>query len=118
MATATEKQFTIGMVVSCKRSDCTQAEEACSTCVESFVGENIKLHDRFALRQITTENQSKQFSVSFNAHCLRPDCTVTSDGGEACCTASAEKCEMCLRTIVSRGIREMYGFHAKEIAVV
>jgi len=118
MATATEKQFTIGMVVSCKRRDCALDEGACSTCVESFIGENIKFHDRFALRQITTGNQSKQFSVSFVAHCRRPDCTTAFDGAEACCTASAEKCEMCLRTIVNRSIREMYGFHAKEIAVV
>ncbi len=118
METATEKQFTIGMVVSCKRSDCVPAEGACSTCVENFVGESVKLHEQFTLRQITTGNQSKQFSVSFVAHCRRPDCTTTYDGAEACCTASAEKCEMCLRTIVSRGIREMYGFHAKEIAVV
>lgn len=120
MATITDrKQFSIGMVVSCKRSDCAPAnEEACSDCVEGFIGENIKKHERFDLRQITTGNQSKQFSVSFLANCLRPDCTTTSDAGDACCTASVEKCEMCLRTIVGQGIREMYGFHAKEIAVV
>lgn len=119
MATTTqEKNFSIGMVVSCKRSDCDPGEAVCTSCVSDFIGENIKLYNQFSLRQITTGNQSKQFSVSFDAQCLRPDCSATTiTGGEACCTASADKCEMCLRTIVSRGIREMYGFHAKEIVV-
>ncbi len=112
-----EKQFSIGMVVSCKRSDCTPEETVCSQCVESFIGENVKKHDQFDLRQITTSNQSKQFSLSFIAHCLKPDCSLPGAEAGACCTASAEKCEMCLRTIVGGSIKEMYGFHAKEIVV-
>lgn len=117
MASMEEKQFSIGVVVSCKRSDCVLDESKCSSCVESFIGANIKKHDEFSLTQITTGNQSKQFAVSFVAHCLRPDCSATTADG-SCCTGSSEKCEMCLRLIVGRGIREMYGFHAKEIAVV
>lgn len=116
MTTFEEKQFSIGVVVSCKRSDCELDESKCSNCVETFVGENIKKLERFSLSQITTGNQSKQFAISFVAHCLRPDCSTTSAEG-SCCTGSSDKCEMCLRMIVGRGIREMYGFHAKEIAV-
>lgn len=118
MATKDDKQFSIGMVVSCKRSDCAPAESECAKCVENFVGENIKRHEKFSLSQITTGNQTKQFAISFIAHCLRPDCSVDPNNFGSCCTASSEKCEMCLRMIVGRGIREMFGFHAKEIAVV
>lgn len=118
MATLDQKHFSVGMVVSCKRKDCTPSEGACAHCVESFVGESVKKHDRFALRQITTGNQSKQFAISFDALCKRPDCSDPEAVAGSCCTASADKCEMCLRMIVGRGIREMHGFHAKEISVV
>ena len=112
------KQFVVGMVVSCKRFDCQMDKGLCGNCVEGFVGENVKKHTHFSLSEATTSNNSKQFVVSFVAHCLRPDCSVAPDGlSGSCCTASADKCEMCLRTIVSRGIRQMDGFHAKEIVV-
>jgi hypothetical protein len=111
-----EKQFAVGMVVSCKRSDCHETEPVCGGCVEGFIGENIRKYDGFSFSQVTTGNGSKQFVVSFSVHCLKPDCAAESATG-TCCTASADKCEICLRTIVSRGIQEMYGFHAKEIVV-
>jgi len=115
---AEEKQFAIGMVVSCKRSDCHVDESLCALCVEGFVGENVRKHTHFALSQATMGNNSRQFVVSFIAHCLKPDCSgAVREPYGSCCTASSDKCEMCLRTIVSRGIREMYGFHAKEIVV-
>ena len=117
MGTTHEKQFSVGMVVSCKRSDCAPDEEACANCVGAFVGENLKRHERFTLRQITTGNRFKQFAVSFVVHCLRPDCSAAPAEAGVCCTATAEKCEICLRTVVGQGIREMYGFHAKEIVV-
>jgi len=116
--TTDEKQFAIGMVVSCKRLDCHADETVCAHCVEGFVGENIKKHTHFSLSQATMGNNSKQFVVSFIAHCLKADCTgAPAEEYGSCCTASSDKCEMCLRMIVSRGIREMYGFHAKEIVV-
>lgn len=118
MSITHEKQFAIGMVVSCKRFDCELDEALCGHCVEGFIGENVKKHTHFSLSQATTGNNSKQFVVSFIAHCLKPDCAGAPDQSHgSCCTASADKCEMCLRTIVSRGIREMHGFHAKEIVV-
>ena len=115
---AEEKHFSIGMVVSCKRSDCQAEAGVCAHCVQGFIGENVKKHTHFSLSEATTGNQSKQFVVSFIAHCAKPDCTGSPEEFVgSCCTASSDKCEMCLRTIVSRGIREMYGFHAKEIVV-
>ena len=118
MSGPNEKQFAVGMVVSCKRLECQPSEALCDRCVDGFIGENIKKHTHFSLSQVTTGNNSKQFVVSFIAHCLKPDCTgAAGEKYGSCCTASADKCEMCLRTIVSRGIREMYGFHTKEIVV-
>ncbi len=117
MSNLMEKQFSIGMVVSCKRLDCEANGEACATCIENFIGEDVKKHTNFVLSQVTTGNGSKQFVVSFVAHCQKPDCTVSTPQAVSCCTSSSDKCEMCLRTIVSRSIQEMYGFHAKEIVI-
>ncbi len=116
MALTEEKQFAVGMVVSCKRGECGSEGEICAGCVQNFIGDSVKKHTHFSLSQATTGNGSKQFVVSFIAHCLRPDCSTTSEMG-ACCTASSEKCEICLRTIVSQSIHQLYGFHAKEIVV-
>jgi hypothetical protein len=111
-----EKQFAVGMVVSCKRSDCHEPEPVCAECIEGFIDESVRKYRNFSFTQATTGNGSKQFVVSFSVHCRKPDCEPDSLTG-ACCTASADKCEICLRTIVSRGIHEMYGFHAKEIVI-
>ena len=112
------KMYMISFVVSCKKMSCELEGEKCSQCLEGFVGENIQKHSSFSCSQVTTSNNSKQFVVSLVAHCEKPDCITVLGEEVACCTASPEKCEMCLRSIVNRGIRQMDGFHAKEITVV
>jgi len=111
------KFYMISFVVSCKKMSCELDDTGCSDCIEGFVGENIHKHSSFSCSQVTTAHQSKQFVVSLVAHCEKPDCVSVLGEEVVCCTASQEKCELCLRSIVNRGIRQMDGFHAKEITV-
>ena len=113
-----EKRFAVSFVVSCKKTRCVPEEGKCERCLAAFIGRSVRSFDNFKTSGITTGNGSRQFGVSFMATCKKPDCTVEVPRAVACCTASADKCEMCLSSIVGRSIRQMHGFHMKEIAVV
>lgn len=113
----TEKKLAVSFVVSCKRTNCIPADDKCDACLESFIGRSVRKFDEFACSRITTGNGTRQFGVSFVATCKKPDCTVEIPRAVTCCTASPDKCEMCLRSIVGQSIRQMHGFHAKEIVV-
>lgn len=118
MYESTEKRFAVSFVISCKKTGCTPEEGKCGRCLELYVGQSVRTFEGFKVSAITTGNGSRQFGVSFAATCKKPDCTLDVPRAVACCTASADKCEMCLSSIVSRSIRELHGFHMKEIAVV
>lgn len=113
-----EKQFHVSFVVSCKNMKCSRKGPGCSKCIEAIVAEHIYKYADFRSSQITTPNGSRQFGVSFLVTCKKPDCSTGLPPHMACCTGNSEKCEMCLRSIIHRGIILMSGFHAKEIAVV
>ncbi len=112
-----EKVFNISFVVSCKNIKCQKNSIECFDCLNVFVGQHIIKYLNFRFSEIITSNNSKQFGISFNLICKKPDCTKTLPRNIVCCTANSEKCELCLRTIVNRGIIEMSGFHAKELTV-
>lgn len=118
MRKVAEKTFAVGFTVSCKNLRCTPEDEKCSECIETIIDEQIRLMSNFRCSMITTSNNSRQFNASFTAVCRKPDCTAIDTDYGYCCTANADKCEFCLRSIVVRGIREMNGFHVKEIAVL
>ena len=118
MAEYQDKKFGVSFVVSCKDMRCDAEPDACSACLHSIVGQSVKKFDGFKSSMITTANGSRQFGVSFVATCRKPDCSIDVPRAVACCTANADKCEMCLTTIVGRSVREMHGFHVKEIVVV
>lgn len=118
MVPMTEKKFAVSFIVSCKNGGCLPAEGKCDRCLEMFVGQSVRKFEDFKISGITTGNGSRQFGVSFLATCRKPDCTLDVPRAVACCTANPDKCEMCLRGIVGRSIREMHGFHMKEILVV
>jgi hypothetical protein len=118
MYQSTEKRFAVSFIVSCKKTPCIPEEGKCDRCLELFVGHSVRKFDNFKVSAITTGNGSRQFGVSMMATCRKPDCTSDVPRAVACCTASADKCEMCIRSVVGRSIREMHGFHVKEIAVV
>jgi hypothetical protein len=113
-----DKRFVISFVVSCKDMDCRAEEAKCHDCLEGVLGQSIRKFEGLRTSAITTGNGSKQFGVSFTATCRKPDCSATVPRGVACCTSSADKCEMCLATIAGRSVREMAGLHVKEIVVV
>jgi hypothetical protein len=113
-----EKRFAVSFVVSCKKASCIPEEAKCARCLELFVGQSVRKFDTFKISAITTGNGTRQFGVSMMATCKKPDCTLDVPRAVACCTADPDKCEMCMRSIVGHSIREMHGFHLKEIAVV
>ncbi|MHB0976911.1 MAG: hypothetical protein ACYC1U_06925 [Candidatus Aquicultorales bacterium] len=113
-----EKFFNVSFTVSCKNMRCEPSESKCARCIKSVIDEDIRKMTSYRCTTLTTPNHSKKFGVSFTAVCKRPDCSSSLPRGVACCTANAEKCEMCLRSIVGRGVRSLRGFHVKEIAVV
>lgn len=115
---AQEKHFAVSLVVSCKDMACKRATDECDRCLEAVVTRELRKYQRFRASRITTANGSRQFGVSLEATCRLPDCAVGLPRAVACCTASADKCEMCLATIISREVRQMRGFHVKEILVV
>lgn len=117
MVPTRDKHFTVSMVVSCKEMSCGLVGEECDACLEAVVAKHLLRHERFRASRITTANGSRQFGVSLDVICRKPDCTADLPRGVACCTASADKCEMCLSTIASRDIRELRSFHVKEIQV-
>ena len=113
-----EKRFVVSFIVSCKKMNCTPQANKCDGCLERFVGQSVRSFEDFKVSRVTTGNGSRQFGVSFAAVCKKPDCTLDIPRAVACCTADPDKCEMCLSSIVGRSIREMHGFHMKEIAVL
>lgn len=118
MGTYQDKRFAISFVVSCKDMDCRAQEAKCHDCLEAVLGQSVRKFEELKTSAITTQNGSKQFGVSFTATCRKPDCAAALPRGVACCTSSADKCEMCLGTIVGRSVRELAALHVKEIVVV
>ncbi|RJQ50781.1 MAG: hypothetical protein C4521_13585 [Actinobacteria bacterium] len=113
-----EKRFTVSLIISCKEMTCPAYLADCDMCLESVVAGCVRKFEDFRVSQITTRNNSRQFGVSFTAICRKPDCNAGLARGIACCTAHPDKCEMCLRMIVSQDVRVIRNFHVKEIAVV
>ncbi|MCL4499089.1 MAG: hypothetical protein M1335_02455 [Chloroflexi bacterium] len=114
----TEKAFAVSFVVSCKNMRCEPSEAKCARCIKAIIDEHIRRMASFKCSMATTPNGSRRFHVSFIAMCRKPDCSMSVPRNVACCTAEPDKCELCLRSIVTRGIRSLRGFHIKEIAVV
>lgn len=112
-----EKAFAVSFAVSCKNMKCAPEGLKCTRCIKAIVDDQIRKMSSFRCSIATTANNSKRFNVSFVAVCRKPDCAPRLPRNVACCTASPEKCELCLRSIVMRGIRSLSGFHVKEIAV-
>lgn len=113
-----EKRFTVSLIISCKEMGCSPYLGDCNMCLESIISGCVRKFEDFKISQIITGNHSRQFGVSFTAICRKPDCSAGLARGIACCTAHPDKCEMCLRMIVSQDVRVIRNFHVKEIAVV
>lgn len=112
-----EKSFAVSFAVSCKNMQCEPNEAKCQACIKSIIDAHIRHMNSFKVVPLTTSHGSRRFDVSFIALCRKPDCSESLPRNIACCTASPDKCELCLRSIVMREIHLLDGFHVKEIVV-
>jgi hypothetical protein len=112
------KVFQVSFTASCKNLKCKAPEEKCWDCLRTLIDGPIQEMFSYKCNLITTTNLSKKFGCSFLVSCKKPNCDEKVPRNVACCTANADKCELCLRTVVQKSIRDLQGFHVKEILVV
>lgn len=111
-----EKSFAVSFAVSCKNMRCTPSDSKCHECICSMIDTHFIKSFNCAI--LTTPNGSRKFDVSFVAICRKPDPSKELPRIVAVCTATEDKCDMCMRSIVMQGIHLHEGFHVKEIEIV
>ena len=112
------KIFQVSFTASCKNMNCSAPEDDCWSCLRRLISGPIYEMFSYKCNLITTTNLSKKFGCSFLVTCTKPNCDENVPRSIACCTTNPDKCELCLRTIVQKSIRDLHGFHVKEILVV
>lgn len=117
------KYFNVSFMVCCKKSGCSPTKEKCQSCLQSLIRSSLSSHPAFSFTQLSftripSDDNLKQFIVSFTAHCAKPDCDPYKDRMNECCTAFQEKCEFCLRNTVNNHILQVKDFQAEKIMVI